>query len=309
MGVGQPGIQPCYGDGRAAVSQSTGWALGLDTEQKLMATNSTRRQKSESSIVRITNENRAGGARLLRQLATELFGAIEDHRKWINSGRARNLETTFEVSGRFLGYAAYIALAYLAFNCVVDIRSGLSTGQYAIPEHVDGSRVALFNILATGLVGPIAIMVIGIGIGWMYNLTTAAANRVLPRFVRPLVHPSIMFAVVVAFAAFHAAVTATVARGYLYAKANIEAASPQEAASIKVIEIPGRDVPSDAEDTGHVSSSEREVVRLRSMFNGGRPCPKEVQGTDLNTQPEAARPEPGLAPSRDCQAEKTAPHE
>lgn len=274
-----------------------------------MATDNTRRQNNESSIGRNTNENRAGGTRLLRQLATELFGAIEDHRKWINSDRARALGTTFEIAGRLFAYAAYIALAYLAFNSFVAIRNGLTTGLYAIPEHIDGSRVALFNILATGLVGPIAIMAIGIGIGWMYNLTNAAANRVLPRFVRPLVHPTVMFAVVTAFAVFHAAVTATVARGYLHAKANLEAASPQEAVSIKVIEIPSPDAPGVSEATDHASSSERDLVRLRSMFNGGRPCSNDVQGAELNPQPEVARPEPGLAPSRDCQVEKTAPHE
>jgi hypothetical protein len=274
-----------------------------------MPTDNTRRQNNESSIVRNTNENRAGGTRLLRQLAIELFGAIEDHRKWINSDRARALGTTFEVSGRLLTYAAYIALAYLAFTSFASIRNGLTTGLYTIPEHSDGSRVALFNILATGLVGPIAIMAIGIGIGWMYNLTTAAANRVLPRFVRPLVHPTIMFAVATAFAVFHAAVTATVARGYLHAKANVEAASPQEAVSVKVIEIPSPDAPSVSEATDQVSTSEREVVRLRSMFNGGRPCSNDVQGAELNPQPEVARPEPGLAPSRDCQVKKPAPHE
>lgn len=263
----------------------------------------------QPSVVRNANTVYAGTISWLSQQARELTGAIEDHRKWINSDRARALATTFEVSGRLLTYVAYIFLAYLAFTSFVGIRNGLTTGLYTIPVHNDGSRVALFNILATGLVGPIAIIAIGIGIGWMYNLTTAAANRVLPRFVQPLVHPSIMFAVVTAFVAFHAAVTATAARGYLYAKANIEAASPQEAASIKVIEIPGRGVPSDAEDTGHVSSNEREVVRLRSMFNSTRPCPKEGQGMELNPQPEVARPEPGLAPNRDCQVEKTAPHE
>src|SRR4030067_2113530 len=87
----------------------------------------------------------------LKQLGTELLGAIEDHRKWINADRARALETAFAVSGRLLTYAAYIALAYLAFNSVVAIRSGLTAGIYAIPEHTDGSRVALFPILATGL--------------------------------------------------------------------------------------------------------------------------------------------------------------
>ena len=251
--------------------------------------------------------------RLLRQLATELFGAMEDHRKWIDSDRARTLGTTFEVTGRLLTYGAYLALAYLGFASFLDIRSGIATGIYAIPGEIEGSRVALFNILAAGLVGPIVIIGIGIGVGWMYNLTVASANRLLPRFVRPLVHPSVMFLVVAAFGVYQSVVTSKVATGYLYAQANVEAASPQalpqEAASIKVIEIPGRDVPSDVEDTGHVSSSEREVVRLRSMFNSGRPCPKEVQGTELNPQSEAARPEPGLAPSRDCQVEKTAPHE
>ena len=278
-----------------------------------MATDNTRRHKNESSIGRNTNETRAGATRLLRQLATDLFGAMEDHRKWIDSDRARTLGTTFEVTGRLLTYGAYLALAYLGFASFLDIRSGIATGIYAIPVEIEGSRVALFNILAAGLVGPIVIIGIGIGIGWMYNLTVASANRLLPRFVRPLVHPSVMFLVVAAFGVYQSVVTSKVATGYLYAQANVEAASPQalpqEAAPFKVIEIPGRDVPSDAEDTGHVSSSEREVVRLRSMFNSGRPCPKEIQGTELNPQSEAARPEPGLAPSRDCQVEKTAPHE
>jgi hypothetical protein len=278
-----------------------------------MATDNTRRQNKESSIGRNTNENRVGGTQLLRQLATELFGAMEDHRKWVDSDRARTLGTMFVVTGRLLTYGAYLALAYLGFTSFLDIRSGIAAGIYAIPGEIEGSRVALFNILATSLVGPIVIIGIGIGVGWMYNLTVASANRLLPRFVRPLVHPSVMFAVVAAFGVYQSVVSSKVATGYLYAQANVEAASPralpQEAASIKVIEIPGRDVPSDVEDTGHVSSSEREVVRLKSMFNSGRPCPKEVQGTDLNPQSEAERPEPGLAPSRDCQVEKTAPHE
>ncbi len=251
----------------------------------------------------------ASGLRWLRHLAIELLGAIEDHRKWINSDRARVLGTTFEISGRLLTYAACVALAYLAFNSFADIRSGLLTGLYAIPEHSDGSRVALFNILATGLGGPLAIIAVGIGIGWIYNVTTAMANHALPRIVRPLVRPSILFAVVVAFAAFHAGVTATVARGWLYTKANIEAASPQEAASIKVIEIPGRGNTGASEVTEDDSSNERELVRLKSIFNNGRPCSKEGQGAEWNPPSEAARPEPGFAPNRDCQAEKSAPHE
>jgi hypothetical protein len=274
-----------------------------------MATDNTRRQNIESSIGRITNDNRAVSIRLLSQLATELFGAIEDHRTWIDSDRARALGTTFEVTGRLLTYGAYLALAYLGFTSFLDIRNGIAAGIYAIPAAIDGSRVALFNILATGLAGPIAIIAIGIGTGWMYNLTTATANRALPRFARPLVHPSIMLVIVAAFGVYQSVVSAKVATGYLHAQANIEAASPQKAVSIKVIEIPSPDVPGDSEATGHASSSERELVRLRSMFNTGRPCAKEGQGTELNPQSEGTRPEPGLASSPDCPVEKTALHE
>jgi len=238
----------------------------------------------------------------LNALAIELFGAIKDHRNWIRSDRARVLATTFDVSGRLLTYAAYIAIAWLAFKSFVGIRSGLSQGIYAVPEHFDGSRVALFNILAAGLLGPMAIITIGIGIGWMYNLTTAVAHRTLPRFAYPWIHPSIMFVVVAAFAAFHSTVTVTVARGYLYAKANIEAASPMDDAS--VIEIPGRDATSAREASG-----ERELARLRSLFNRGRPCLNGAQGTEFNPQSEVTRPEPGPAASLDCQVEKTTPRE
>lgn len=246
--------------------------------------------------------------RWLDNLAVELLGAIEDHRKWINSDRARALGTTFEISGRLLTYAAYVALAWLAFRSFVGIRSGLAKGIYVVPEHIDGSRIALFNILATGLVGPIAIVAIGIGIGWAYNLTTAAANRALPRFVRPWVHPSIMFAVVAVFAAYHSTITATVASGYLHAKANIEAASPPETVSVKVIDIPGLDALSAGEDTEHDPSRERELLRLKSIFNNSRPCSNETQGAPLNPQSEVTQPEPGFAPNSDCQKEKKSPH-
>ncbi len=241
--------------------------------------------------------------RWLSLLVSELTEAIGDHRNWINSDRARALETTFDVSGRLLAYAAYAALAYLAFNSFVSIRSGLTGGIYVIPEQNDGSRVALFYILASGLAGPIILIAIGIGIGWMYNLTTAAANRLFPRFVRPLIHPSIMFAVAAIFAAYHSAVTATVARGYLVAKATIIAASPQETASINLAEIPSPEVQGIPETTGQDSPSDRELVRLRSMF-ANRPCANDSQGAELNPQTEVTRPEPGLAPGRDCQPEK-----
>lgn len=241
----------------------------------------------------------------LSLLASELMGAIGDHRNWINSERARVLGTTFDVSGRLLAYAAYAALAYLAFNSFVSIRNGLAGGIYVIPEQNDGSRVALFYILASGLAGPIILIAIGIGIGWIYNLTTAAANRLFPRFVRPLIHPSIMFAVAAIFAAYHSAVTATVARGYLVAKANIIAASPQETASINPIEIPGPEVQGVPEATGQDSPSDRELERLRSMF-ANRPCVNDGQGADLNPQSGVTRPEPGLAPGRDCRSVKPA---
>jgi len=247
--------------------------------------------------------------RWLSHLVTEIRGAVADHRNWIDSDRARVLGTTFDVSGRFLAYAAYIALAYLAFNSVLDIRYGLAAGIYSIPEQVDGTRVALFYVLAGGLAGPIAIIVLGIGIGWLYNLTTATANWALPRFVQPCVHPSILFIVVAAFAVYHSPVTATVAKGYLYAKVTIEAASPQEAGSIKIFEIPSPPIPGIAEATIQEIPGDRELARLRSMFNSSQPCPKEGQGTDLTPQAEAERPEPGLAPRQDCQATTTTPHE
>lgn len=278
-----------------------------------MATDNTRRQNKESPVGRNTKENRAGGTRLLRQLATGLFGAMEDHRKWIDSDRARTLGTTFEVTGRLLTYGAYIALAYLGIASFLDIRSGIAAGIYAMPGEIEGSRVALFNILATGLVGPIVIMGIGVVVGWVYNLTVASANRLLPRFARPLVHPSVMFVVVAAFVVYQSVVESKVATGYLYAQANIEAASPQassqEAVSIKVIEIPDPDPQGASETMGHDSSGEREMVRLQSMFKHARPCLKEDQGTALNSESEFARPEPGLAPGRDCQLEKTDPRE
>jgi hypothetical protein len=278
-----------------------------------MAINNTRRQNQKSSIGRNTNENRASGTRLLRQLATGLFGAMEDHRKWIDSDRARTLGTTFEVTGRLLTYGTYLALAYLGIASFLDIRSGIATGIYAMPGDIGGSRLALFNILATGLVGPIAIIGIGIAVGWVYNLTVASANRLLPRFARPLVHPSVMFVVVAAFAVYQSVVESKVAAGYLYAQANIEAASPQassqEAVLIKVIEIPDPDLQSASEIMGHDSSGEREMVRLQSMFKRARPCSKEGQGTELNPESEFARPEPGLAPGRDCQVGKKDPHE
>jgi len=243
--------------------------------------------------------------RWLSQLASELKGAIEDHRNWINSDRASVLGTTFDVSGRLLAYAAYAALAYLAFNSFVSIRSGLAGGIYAITEQNDGSRVALFYILASGLAGPIILITIGIGIGWIYNLTTAAANRLFSRFVRPLIHPSIMFAVAAFFTAYQSVVTTTVARGYLVAKANIIAASPQETASITLVEIPSPEVQGVPAATGQDSPSDRELVRLRSMF-ANRPCVTDGQVAEVNPPSEVTRPEPGLAPGRDCRSEKPA---
>jgi hypothetical protein len=266
-----------------------------------MATDNTRRQNNESSIGRIENENSVGGTRLLKQLAAELFGAIEDHRKWIDSDRARALGTTFEVTGRLLGYGAYLALAYLSFTSYLQIRKGIAAGIYTIPGEVEGSRVALFNILATGLVGPIVIIAIGVAVGWIYNLSVASANRLLPRFVKPLVHPSLMFLVVATFGVYHSTISSSVARGYLYAQANIEAASPQQSNSEKAVvtAAPGVAVIADRD-----ASSERELVRLKSMFNNRRSCSKDDLGSGLSPQAEPSRPEPGLAPSSDCQAEK-----
>jgi len=242
--------------------------------------------------------------RRLGKLAVEIRGAIEDHRKWVNSDRARALGTAFEISGRLFTYAAYAALGYLAYNSFVAIRNGLAAGIYVVPVQSDGPRVALFNILAGGLVGPIVIVAIAFAIGWAYNLATAAARRYFPRFVQPCVHPSILFAVVAAFTAYHSTVTTMAAKSYLYAKTNIDAASPDEVVSIKVIEISGQEISHIPDIANHDTPSERELVRLRSMFERGRPCPKENQGTTSNPQTEVVRPEPGLAPGRDCLPDK-----
>jgi hypothetical protein len=112
-----------------------------------------------------------------------------------------------------------------------------------------------------------------------------------------------MFVVVTMFAAYHVPITATLARGYLTAKANIEAASPQEAVSIKVIEIPGPDIPDVPDVSEHEPARDHELVRLRSMF-ANRPCPTESQSTEMNPDAEVALPEPGLAQSPECKAEK-----
>ena len=273
-----------------------------------MVTGHTRRQNKTVSATKPASRGAnvviAGVVRWLTYLATELLGAAQDHRKWIHSARARALETTFALAGRFLAYSAYIALVYLAVSSFVDIRNGLARGIYTIPEHVDGMRVALFYILAAGLVGPILIIAVGIGIGWTHNLTTAAANRALPRFVQPLIYPSILFVVVATYATYHSAITATLASGYLHARSNIEAASPQGTApivAIKEIEIPRMDVSGDIDVMENSSSSERELVRLRSIFNSGQPCPAEGQEAEAVSPPEITRPEPGLAPRHDCQ--------
>lgn len=242
---------------------------------------------------------RAGIARWASQLVGEIRGAIEDHRKWITSDRARALETAFKFAGRFYAYAVYLALAYWAFGSVVEIRDGIITGHYVYHVHSEGTRVALFNILIIGLVGPIALIAAGFGAGWVYNLTTAAANHAIPRFVRPLVHPSILFVVVTALAAFNPAVTATLARGYLFVKANVDAATPQETVAIKVIELPVPDNQGIPEVNVLEPTSERELVQLRSMF-ANRPCPNDANLTALNPEQEIVRPEPGLAQRSDC---------
>ncbi len=278
-----------------------------------MITGNTRRQNKTVAATKTASKPPAsrgaivvvaGLVRRLKYLVTELLGAAQDHRKWITSDRAHSLETTFALSGRLLVYSAYIALAYLAVNSVVDIRNGLARGIYTIPEHVGGLRVALFYILAAGLVGPIIIIAVGIGIGWAHNLTTAAAYRALPRFARPLIYPSILFVVVAGFAMYHSAVTATLASGYLHAKSNLEAALPQGAVAIQVLEIPGVVESGDNEVMENSSASERELVRLRSIFNSGQPCPVEDQEAEAVSPPEITRPEPGLAPRHDCQVGK-----
>jgi hypothetical protein len=274
----------------------------MDTKEKSLTVDNKRRQIHQSAVSRSENGNHADATRWLRQLAGELFGAIEDHRKWIASGRARTLGTVFEVTGRLLTYGAYLALAYLAVTSYLDIRGGIAAGIYAIRSEIGGSRVALFNILAAGLVGPIAVIGTGIGVGWVYNLTVASANRLLPRFVRPLVHPSIMIVVVATFGVYQAVVSSIVATGFLYGRANIAAASPQHADAEKVMVI---SAPAGTDVVDRDTSSERELLRLRSIFNNRRPCPQEGTEPALNAQTEASRPEPGFAPSSDCQAEQT----
>ena len=255
---------------------------------------------------RVTTITFSGGVRHIKYLIAELSGAVHDHRQWINSSRARTLETTFDISGRVLVFIAYIALSYLAVNSFVGIRDGLARGIYAIPEHVDGMRVALFYILVAGLIGPILILAIGIGIGWMHNLTTAAANRALPRFVRPLIYPSILFVVAAGFSTYHSDITATLARGYVHAKSTIEAASPQETSADKMIEISRLGVPGENLIMEPSSSGEHELARLQSIFKRGQPCPIEGQIAETASPSEPVRPEPGFAPERDCPAKKAA---
>ena len=267
-----------------------------------MTVDNKRRQIHQSSKSHTENGNLAVAVRRLTQLAGELFGAMEDHRRWIDSGRAHTLGTAFEVTGRLLTYGAYLALAFLAVATFLDIRSGIAGGIYAIHGEIGGSRVALFNILATGLVGPIAVIGTGIGIGWAYNLTVASANRLLPRFATPLIHPSVMFVVVATFGAYQAAVSQKVATAYLYAQANIAAASPQHHDAEKVFVI---STPDGADIVDRDSSSERELLRLKSIFNNRRPCSNEGPGPALNSQTEVLRPEPGFAPSGDCHTENT----
>jgi hypothetical protein len=283
-----------------------------------MTTGNTRRQKGEPPIGgRNQDAIPAGGDGWLGQLAAELSGAIGDHRKWIDSDRARTLGTTFEVAGRLFTYGAYLALIYLAFNSFVDIRNGMAMGIYDVPE-IEGSRAVLFRILAAGLVGPIVVIAVGIGVGWVYNLTVAAAYRVLPRFAGPLVHPSVMFAIVAVLGIYHSAVTSKIATGYLTAKATLEAASPAEVTPATDIPVPSHavhnaadsgspgerelarlkaivnnrlppaavessshDLPDATGPAGRDSAGERELARLKEIFNNRRPCSKESPETGL----------------------------
>lgn len=274
-----------------------------------MAARTTRKQNKsattpndEPSFTRHASGVGSAAIRWLSRLAGEWSGAVEEHRKWINSERARALGNAFDVSGRLFSYAAYITLAWLAFNAFVVIRNGLAAGIYALPEQNEGSRVALFNILAGGLLGPIILIAIGIGIGWIYNLAIASAQRIFPRFVQPLVHPSILLTLAAGFAVFNSATTTTAARGYLLAKANIEAALQHNIATVTVIEIPAPAVQDVAEVTGDGSSGERELVRLRSMF-ANRPCVPADQGAPANPEPQDQLPQPGMTSAADCRTE------
>ena len=260
-------------------------------------------QTSNISEKRAAINIQHGIVQSLRELMQQLLGAVDDHRNWIPSDRARALESAFEISGRLLGYAAFFAIAYLVLNSVLDIRHGLGTGLYRLPESGDDARVALFNILAGGLIGPIVVAAIGFGVGWVYNLTTAAANQALPRFARTLIRPIIIVAVAAAYAAMHSMITATAAIGWLHVKTNIDAALPKNAGSQQTFEALESNDKGTGDAMRHESVNDRELARLKSIFHDSRPCLEEKTGVDINSPTEASRPQPGLAPNRACDAE------
>ena len=107
-----------------------------------MTADNSRRQRRAASTTTQVSSSSAGGdpggipeslVRWLTELVSELRGAIEDHRKWTDSDRARSLGNAFVVVGRFLTYAAYLVLAYQTFDSYVDADRGIAAGHYAIP--------------------------------------------------------------------------------------------------------------------------------------------------------------------------------
>jgi hypothetical protein len=165
-----------------------------------------------------------GAAGWLAWFIAEIIGAAADHRQWIQSSRARNLEMAFESGGWVLTLLAYLSLAWLAYSGWLNIDNGLAGRAYAV-NGIRESQTALFAIFAASLLLPVALIGTWIAVGMVYNVIVALGRRLLARVAWPLIHPAILLALAAGLTLYRPFVEASLARGYLHVQAALEAAT------------------------------------------------------------------------------------
>jgi hypothetical protein len=257
------------------------------------------KQEPNNTRSRAAGTNAGGSPRTARSPArrpfAEILGAIEDHRNWIDSDRARTLGKATEVAGRLLAYGAYLALAYWGYTSWLGIRGALAMGTGLPAAGIGDSRLALFYILAAGLLAPLLLIGIYIGGGWIYNTMVAKAHRALPRFAGPMIHPSLLLVAAAILGFCQTTVLSQIATGCRFAKATVVAASGHKVAATHALDRVNNSV-----NTDLLSDREKELLRVRAAIIGHYSCLNEEQDAAGGSRSEASEQGAGPDSPGDC---------
>lgn len=168
--------------------------------------------------------------RRLYDLLAEWLGAVRDHRQWVNSIRAKQLEDTVEVLAQALFYLGMLALIWVGYTLWYGADKALIGTTVDVPQDILEARSALGYVLVGAFAVPAVVFGVGFVMVWLYRLGRDVATHSLPRFAHCLYLPLVLLATAAALSVGQPALSGLAARVWLQGETILASAGKHQVA-------------------------------------------------------------------------------